>query len=619
MRAKSSTGPDNVAAWAVLTASITSKPEGAQNSLWDELIKDTNPAAAAIRTALADLDPTKPMVKGPTLNSNMSNWVATGLNASESTFDANVGSLYKGFLANVAAFEENNLASSDKGALTKDDKDAGTRLQAFADNMASLRQSVLNQAYVTQLSSLVKTAQDNGTGKLKPQSDQKLLPDILGLTTDLTAVQTNVKDWINDGAKPDELDSHSVASSIKTLQTALNNFLLANNSGLASLLKSDSTLGGFLESNVLGSAWLKSLSLWIDPKNQAQIGSVSAGEPLFKNLTAADQQQANAALSDLGSKLVTILASDEAARYDLVQDYLNQLYQINVQLYQEQERHYKAIAQVAQLETTRWTILQQINQNVSVTFDSLWDKGTQAYLTTHADQPHYFPFEGAKPADYTAATQPTAKDEQFTIPAPSVPGVAQSAAVSAATPTPVTPKTLRQAQVNRLGGEAVNPDNPLAIYQAWPPASFPRMPAGFATPSLDAKAQIFSTLRSLAITAKAQFTVDQQTDPSVAAQADALATDQRLKDLIKLLNNCLLMNAINLKFSLDDGRRLKQELMEHDLQLTELESSVKEANIQYRLDDLKIYHSGGITKDDLTALGQDAAIIFIASKNSRGF
>jgi len=50
------------------------------------------------------------------------------------------------------------------------------------------------------------------------------------------------------------------------------------------------------------------------------------------------------------------------------------------------------------------------------------------------------------------------------------------------------------------------------------------------------------------------------------------------------------MESVNLRFSLDDGRRLKRELMWHELQIDQLESAVKEANMQYTLDDLKIYH-----------------------------
>jgi nicotinate-nucleotide pyrophosphorylase len=47
--------------------------------------------------------------------------------------------------------------------------------------------------------------------------------------------------------------------------------------------------------------------------------------------------------------------------------------------------------------------------------------------------------------------------------------------------------------------------------------------------------------------------------------------------------------------------------MTHEFELDQLASAVKEANIQYYLDDLKIYHSGGITKEDVETVAQDAA------------
>ena len=399
-------------------------------------------------------------------------------------------------------------------------------------------------------------------------------------------------------------DDGNAASALGNVTKALQNLITSNQKTLGTVLQtmqSQGTLSGILYPSSLSATWLDDIALLTSSVQQGELGQ--PGNPgsgiLFSNPQAVN------ALNNLDTKLLSIITSDTDQRLSLIQDYLNQLYQHQIDIYQEQERHYKTIIQIAQLETTRWTILQQINQNVSVAYASLYFDSNKTIpgLSSSGTQPgSYYPFVAAEPDDYKTAETACAKVASQPATAP-VPTTAPSSS------NPPSPKALRNAQVARLNG-LVN--DHLAKF-----APFPASPPLDQYPVQDS--QIFASLRVLAFAAKSRFVQP----PGDAGKTDlflpeyqegALAINQRLTDLIKLLNNSLLMNAINLKFSLDDARRLKQELMEHDLQLDQLESAVQLANLQYSANDLQIYHSGGITKEDLESIGEDAAVIFIASK-----
>jgi hypothetical protein len=125
--------------------------------------------------------------------------------------------------------------------------------------------------------------------------------------------------------------------------------------------------------------------------------------------------------------------------------------------------------------------------------------------------------------------------------------------------------------------------------------------------------RVLPSIRAMSIEArKLGSTADKVDD-----HEDYYAAIHRIAMANRLLGGYLLIESLNERYCADDSLRLETELREHDLLLAGIESELREIQFGHTLNELLAYHSGGFSASDISAIAQDAALIFISAQTAR--
>jgi hypothetical protein len=245
-----------------------------------------------------------------------------------------------------------------------------------------------------------------------------------------------------------------------------------------------------------------------------------------------------------------------------IRQFIDELSQAHVDVAAENVRHYEAILAIAELETKRWALLGQIDEDyLSLTDPIKHPPRVDPNINVPLDDPK----------------RPT-----------NVPLFQNLAALDRSVYTVY--KDLLQA---RKASEANFPGDPAKV----------GAPGGVAGdhPSVVREDFAFASIRRLADAARAR-----HSDPA-RLERDPLGfhldvATVRLHNAIRIVEGQLLLVSLNEHSADENAIRLHTEIAEHTLQLDSLDSRVREAGFKLGLGDLKAFHASGITEQDIRTI-----------------
>ena len=264
-------------------------------------------------------------------------------------------------------------------------------------------------------------------------------------------------------------------------------------------------------------------------------------------------------------QIIKDIDQESAAATNRVLEFLRDLYRLQLDLHEENLRHYRALGGVATAELKRWELLSYLNGRYRQMFGDVYGLLESEDVRVR-DRVRALP-RLVRPAASTYVQHAGSREhhrekEQTTF--------------------PLFPKSPRDAGTE-WAGEVRK-------------AGQPQMPAH---PVIAPGAPILQSLRLLAETAREwQFTSPTR-DPD---GTNTRGSFHRLASGIELINGQLLMISVNERFSLENGLVLRTEVREHDLHLDAIAARTREAGIRLGLRDLVAYHSSGITNEDIQSV-----------------
>ena len=302
------------------------------------------------------------------------------------------------------------------------------------------------------------------------------------------------------------------------------------------------------------------------------------------------EKRFDAELKQLAS-VVSQINTQQVEAVTRVLEFLRDLYRLQLNLHEENLRHYRALSAVAVEELRRWRLLSRLNTRYRYGFSDVRTELQRLDALAAGAPPAAFP-PGEVPAGGAGTAKPAVGRE-------AVPRDAEETAKS--------------------GGDSVDPRLPTIQYKLFttnlagtdhakiveymkkglpanPPAKDAPVPSLFE--DVDYADPILHTLRLLSETASFwQF----GSPASDSHGARMMFSFGRLREAIELINGQILMISVNERFSLENGLVLRTELQEHDLHLDAIASRTHEAGLRLGLRDLVAFHSTGVTEGDIQA------------------
>jgi hypothetical protein len=288
-------------------------------------------------------------------------------------------------------------------------------------------------------------------------------------------------------------------------------------------------------------------------------------ETIGKDEGAKKEFDAN--LTNLGKVLKEIDAQSMEAT-NRVLEFVRDLYRLQVDLDEENLRHFRALSTVASAELKRWQLLSELNARYRAAYPDV-----RAELVSPEREAFMNKFNALKPR---------------------VPLTPETFGKSA-------DPTLQKRMTFRLFPDDFGKSKAMWGGDAAAAARDPEdkaLAAAAAHPDVRPGDQIVPTLRRLAATARAWQFGQPGNDPT---GRNTQGSHDRLIAAVGLINGQLLMISLNERFALENGLLLHTEVGEHDLHLDAITARTREAGIRLGLRDLAAYHSSGITEADIQA------------------